>query len=366
VALERRDSVQVLTLAPDGTDPRWLGAAGHFTQLTYSYTLPGGPDQLTGTLQIPASSRTKAIDAGRIIQAYRGGVRVWDGKLDEAAPSDAGWLVSAHGAGTFGADFDAYYPGAFGSDAPVDQAITRGLRWVNPGIGTGSNVYLTAATDPAAVTVTDHLNNITGPAGSTWYIGRGNILSVYVPAWNTPTRILIATSPVTRSLYGYPTVLWCRYQSGSDSTSGTATFATTSVTNTPNATRHGNQELFVDLTPAGTMNQAAAQAILSSVLAKYIAASYGDTFTVRPGQLLTMGGAPCDLASEQAGIVCQLVFAAGGYGGEVVPALPICFTAGSYSYNDATQQATIGAYQNAKFDLSTLFSNWVTTHPPAA
>jgi len=80
----------VVTFAPDGTDPRWLGAAGHFTQLTYSYTLPGGPDQLTGLLQIPAGSRTKAIDAGRIVQAYRGAACVWDGKLDESAASDAG------------------------------------------------------------------------------------------------------------------------------------------------------------------------------------------------------------------------------------------------------------------------------------
>ena len=364
--LERRDSVQVLTLAPDGTDPRWLGAAGHFTQLTYSYTLPGGPDQLTGTLQVSAASRTKAIDAGRIIQAYRGGVKIWDGKLDESAASQGGWAVSAHGAGTFGADFDAYYPGAFGSDAPVDQAISRGLRWVNPGIGSGSNVYLGQPTDPAAVSITDHLNNITGPAGSTWYVGRGNILSVYVPVWNTPNRILIATSPVTRSLYGYPTVLWARYQSGSDSTSGTATFATTSVTNAAQAAKHGNQELFADLTPAGTISSGTAQTILSSILAKYIAASYGDTFTLRKGQLLTMGGAPVDLASEQAGFTAQLVFAAGGYGGEVVPALPVCFLAGSYTYDDSTQTATVGAYQNAKFDLPTLLSNWVTTHPPAA
>jgi len=357
----------VVTFAPDGTDPRWLGAAGHFTQLTYSYTLPGGPDQLTGLLQIPAGSRTKAIDAGRIVQAYRGAACVWDGKLDESAASDAGWQVSAHGAGTFGADFDAeWHGGSFTSDEPVNNAISRGLRWVNPGIGSGAGVYLAQPTDSASVTVTDHLNNITQPTGSTWYVGRGNILSVYTPNWTAPTRILIATAPVTRSLYGYPTVLWARYQSGSDSTSGTATFATTSVTNTANAAKHGNMELFIDLTPAGTMSSGTAQSTLSAILKKYTAASYGDTFTIRDGQLTTLGGTPVDLAAEQAGFTAQLVFAAGGYGGEVVPALPVTFTCGSYTYDDSTQQATIGAYQNAKFDLATLLSNWVTTHPPPA
>ena len=365
MALERDNSVQVLTLAPDGSNPLWLGQVGHFTQLTYSYTLPGGPDQLSGTLMLPGAGRSQAIDAGRIVKAYRGLVEVWDGKMDEAAPTAGGWQVTAHGAGTFGGDFEAeWHGGSFTSDEPVNNAITRGLRWVNPGIGSGSGVYLGQPTDSASCTITDHLNNITGPAGSTWYVGRNNVLSVYVPAWSTPTRILIATTPATRSLYGYPTVVWARYQSGSDTTSGTATFATTSVTNAANAAKHGNQEFFVDLSPAGTLTAGAAQAILSAILAKYVAASYGDTFTLRQGQLLTMGGAPCDLASEQAGFVAQLVFGAGGYGGEIVPVLPVTFMCGTYSYDDTTQTATVGAYQNVKFDLNTLLSNWVTLHPP--
>jgi hypothetical protein len=359
MALERADSVQVVTRAADGTDPQWLGTIGHFTQLTYSYTLPGGPDQLSGTLMLPGAGRSKAIDAGRQVQAYRGGLKVWDGKLDESAPTAGGWQIQAHGAGTFGADFMAeWHGGSFTSDEPVNNAITRGLRWVNPGIGSGSNVYLLQPSNSASVSITDHMNNITGPAGSTWYVGRNNVLTVSIPAWNTPNRILVATVPATRSLYGYPTVMYARYQSG------TSTFATTSVTNTANATRHGNQEYFIDLSAAGTQTAGAVQATLTSILAKYVAASYGDTFTIRHGQLLTMGGAPVDLASEQAGFCAQLVFGAGGYGGEIVPALPVCFTCGTWSYDDTTQTGTAGAYQNVKFDLNTLLANWVTLHPP--
>jgi hypothetical protein len=363
------DSAQVLTTAPDGTDPQWLGQAGHFTQLTYSYSLPGGADQLSGVLQKPATSRIRAIDAGRITAVYRGGVRVWDGKMDEAVPGTGGWQVAAHGAGTFGADFAAYYTGSYTSDGPVNSAISRGLRWVNPGIGSGSTVFLPVTPpDPASQTVTDHLNAITTPAGSVWYVGGGNILTVYTPSWTTPTRILIATSPVPRNLYGYPTVLYGRYQATADNpTSGAAaTFATTSVTNNANAARHGHMEVFADLSAAGVMTATAARGILSAALARYVAASYGGSFTIRRGQLLTMGGAAVDLGSEQAGSVCQLMFAAGGYGGEVVPALPVTFLTGAYSYDDTAQQATVTPYQAANFSLTTLLSDWVTLHPPKA
>jgi hypothetical protein len=363
------DSPQVVTTAPDGSDPQWLGQAGHFNQLTYSYTLPGGPDQLSGVLQKPAASRVRAIDAGRAVGVYRGGVRVWDGKMDEAIPGNNGWQIAAHGAGTYGTDFAAYYTGTYTSDGPVNLAISRGLRWVNPGIGSGSTVFLPATPpDPASQTITDHLNTITTTAGSVWRVGRWNILSVYAPSWTVPTRILIATSPAARNLYGYPTVIYGRYQATADNpTSGAAaTFGTTSITNTANAAKHGNMEVYADLSAHGVMSAGTAQGILTSILAKYVAASYGGSFTVRRGQLLTMGGTPVDIGSSQAGTVCQLVFAAGGYGGEIVPALPVTFLVGGYSYDDTAQQATITPYQAADFSLTTLLSDWVTLHPKPA
>src|SRR5437879_2261191 len=122
------DRPRVLTAAPDGTDIRWLGTLGFFSQLSYDFALPGVPGQLTGWLQRRVVSHPKAIDAGRIVQVYRGAKRMWDGKLDEAVAGDAGWQISAHGSGTFGDDFDAYYTGTFTADNPVNAAITRGMR----------------------------------------------------------------------------------------------------------------------------------------------------------------------------------------------------------------------------------------------
>jgi hypothetical protein len=365
------DQPQVVTFHPDGTDARWLGFAAHFGALNYGYAMPGGASQLSGVIQVSATNRLQAMDAGRIVKVYRGALEVWDGKLDEAAMGDSGYAISAHGAGTFGDDFDAYYTGTYTADNPVNAAIARtpfGLRWVNPGIGSGSDIFIPSIPDPASITITDHLNQITSPAGSVWYVGRNNILSVYTPSWKVPNRILVSTSPPSRSLYGYPTVIWIRYQITSDTatTGVAATYGTTSVTNNLNAGKHGNQEFYIDLSAAGNMTAGGAQAVAQAVIGKYIAAAFGGPFQVRYGQLLNMGGTPVDLANEQAGTVCQLMFAAGGYGGEVVPALPVTFLVGDYTYDYTTQIATISPYQLANFDLPTLLGDWVTIHTPKA
>jgi len=46
MALQRNAS-QVVTYTPLMTSPRWLGQIGHVTGLRYSWSLPGGPAQLS-------------------------------------------------------------------------------------------------------------------------------------------------------------------------------------------------------------------------------------------------------------------------------------------------------------------------------
>src|SRR5262249_42291014 len=128
------------------------------TGLTYSYAHPGGADQMSCTLQVPPSAPRKSLDPGRIVGIYRGAQRVWDGKLDQPQPSEGGWTVQAHGSGTFGGDFQAYYSTWNSTDA-IDQAISRGLRWTR-GTFSGSP-YTSQQTDPASVSITDFLNAIT-------------------------------------------------------------------------------------------------------------------------------------------------------------------------------------------------------------
>src|SRR5258707_1725812 len=80
----------VVTRRPDGTQPRHLGALGHVSALTYSWSNPGGPDQLSCTLQVPPDQRTDATNPGRICDVIRGGRVIWTGKLMEPAPPSAG------------------------------------------------------------------------------------------------------------------------------------------------------------------------------------------------------------------------------------------------------------------------------------
>src|SRR5215468_8435788 len=90
----------VATRAPDGSGWTPLGTLGNVAGLTYSDTMPGGPDSLTCVLQTSPSFRHPAFDPGRITEVYRGGSLIWHGKLGEPVPGDGGWQLSAKGAGT--------------------------------------------------------------------------------------------------------------------------------------------------------------------------------------------------------------------------------------------------------------------------
>src|SRR5262249_12046473 len=244
----RPGGATVATYAPDGTDQRWLGRTGYVTGLTYSTSLPGGADQMSCTLQVPPSAPRKSLEPGRIVGIYRGAQRVWDGKMDAPQPTEGGWTVQAHGSGTFGGDFMAYWTTWNSTDA-IDQAISRGLRWTRGTIS--GSVNTDTQTDSASVTLTDFLNNMSTPAGLVWQVGRNNILTVSA-APTTVSRLLVATAPVMRSLHGYYTRIYGRYQSAADDAdAGTpATYGTTSVSSSAQAAKHGSMEIFEDLAAA--------------------------------------------------------------------------------------------------------------------
>src|SRR6266568_1727517 len=138
------ETSQVVTLTPAGTDQRLLGQFGHVSGLTYSFSCPGGADTLSCTLQVSARDRPEALNPGRIVRVFRGAGSVWDGKLLEPTYGSDGWNITARGSGTLGSDFDAVYTGNWGVssfDNAVNAAITRGLRWINPGIGSPTGIW---------------------------------------------------------------------------------------------------------------------------------------------------------------------------------------------------------------------------------
>lgn len=342
---------RVATFYPDGTLCRHLGALGHVTPPVYSFTLPGGCNQLTCTLEREPTFRHEAMNVGRLVRAYRGGSVVWNGRMLEPVYSTNGWQLSAVGSGNFGAFFDAIYTTWSNQNDAVNQAIARGLNWVNPGIPAG--VFFGQQVDSGAQTIDALLNLFCTKGGYTWYVGRGNVLSVYLWSTTPVTRILTSTVPAPRTLGGDYNAIYARYQTTASKAGATAAYAVTSVTTAQSITQHGRMELYEDLSNAGPMSAGAAQALIQNKLNLYQRASFSGPFTVRQGELLTAGGTPVDLGCEQAGTVVRLVLQDYGYGGEIVPG-PVSFVVGTYEYDDSKGTAQITPFQALDLSLSGL------------
>jgi hypothetical protein len=355
---------QVVTYAPGFTNPRWLGAIGHVTSLQYSFNCPGGCDTFQCNLELEPNYRNEAMSTGRIIQVHRGGQVVWDGKLDEPQPTTSGWTISAEGSGNFASDMVAYYTSTWPASQPdqsINDAISRGLRWVNPGVGSPSGLWTGQEVDPGDQTIADLLNLCCSRGGLVWYVNSqpgamGNVLSVF----DLPTAVnynLVCTTPVGRTLGGYINTIFIRYQVTADNetTGASATFGLVSVQNTVSIGLYGPIETYIDLSDAGTMTSGQAETVGNYVLSIYQAVTFSGPFTVQPGQLLTTGGSPVDLGSVQAGGVCQLILTDFGYGGEVAPQ-PVTFIIGSYAWSEDDQTGTITPYQALNQSLSGLLS----------
>jgi hypothetical protein len=342
----------VRTTRPDGSDPQWLGAIAHVSGLAYSFTTPGGADQMSCVLQIPPSARTSAMDPGRTVEIYRGGSVVWTGKLNEPQPSVSGWSLAAHGLGTLGTDYCAVYVplSDWTLNAPVDQAISRGLPWVNPGISAG---WLAQQVDSGSQTVTDHLNMLATPSGQTWSVDRYGTLTVF-PLPTVVNRLIVATDPVARTIANDITTVFMKYEQ-SDDGQGNTTYGLTDAFDQEDIDLHGPQEIYQDLSNAGVMSAGAVQAVGNEVLARYQRAAWAGPFTVRFGQLLTTGGTPIDLGTEQSGNVARLLVTDAPFGGESYAGV-ITFLIGAYSYSDDDQTAQITPYTSARTDFASLLS----------
>lgn len=361
----------LVTFRPDGSQGRALAQYGRISPATYSYTTPGGCDQLTATFARPPKYRTDALAPGRILRGYRGGSVVWEGSIDEPAPSEQGWAVVAHGAGGYSNDYRAIWTGTWGTGTPdqvVNNAIGRGLDWVNPGIGAPSGMWVGQQVDTASATVTDILNLVCTKGGLTWLVAttpRGNVLSV-VPLPTAPNRILVTGSPLARSVAAGPTTLYLRYQSTSDAGNVPAVFGLTSVSQAGLEAAAGRKEDWDDLSSAGVLTAGAAQAVGNQALKKWQRVTFTDAVTARRGSLLNLGGTPADpgcfYTEGQTGMVCRLWLADYTPAGDVIVGAPAVLV-GAYEWNDADMVATITPAESLRHDFSALMSMIVDTRP---
>lgn len=391
----------ILTV-PEPLKGTWLDTVAIVENTIYSWSVPGGPSNLAFSLAGDIKNRQPSLNPGRIIQAFRGASCIWEGIMQEPTLTSTGWDCSANGAGTYGDNFGTLYD-TWNADEPIYQAIARGLRWANDGIGKPTGIYLQTPQDTGSMTVTDFLNQLcTGgalyysveppdgvrvPAGP-WKIRLrpfpndldGNPLSAgistpeqySVTEWQRidlkaklprlpPDLYVVNTNPIPRTLgIDYNTLL-IKYQKTGDTTAtstvkaAAATFETVVVDNPASVALHGRVEFYLDITSAGTMTIAQVNTIGQQILTKYTRANFATAFTVSPGQLLNNGGVPVDLGCNWAGKVASVQVMTQEFGGEVTYGT-VSFLVADYEYDDASQSATLTPYQSQFSDISNILA----------
>ena len=243
--------------------------------------------------------------------------------------------------------------GGWTPDAPIDRAISwyGGLRWVNPGV---TNAWWINSADVGAITITEHLNDVMGNNGNTWYVDQWRYLHTG-PLPSDVTHLLVVDVPAARTLYGDINNLWIKYIASDDGQGG-ITYGFTNYLDNDSWNKHGAHESYIDITNAGLLTGTAAQQVGANILSKYTRAAFAGPFSVRYGQLLTIGGSPVDLAMQRVGnMVCRLIFTDDPFGGEVV-AGPIEFPVGEYTYDDDSQTANVTPVQSYRTDIGKILS----------
>ena len=354
-------------VTPAGAQPAWLSLHGHVTGLKYSYLYPGGDDKAACVFEAPAALRSRILELGATVRIFRGGHKQWEGRLDEPVPlSPYGWQLTAVGVGNQPADYAATWS-AWPSGQPdevVNNAISRGLPVVNPGIGQPAGIWLGQQPDSASRTVKDILDLCCTRGGLGWYINGapGGLIGNDITVAALPsavTRLLVCNAPVPRTSGGDVKLIWIKYCSAADNvaSSTSATYAVTSVTNTG----HGGAEVYLDLSNAGVLSAGAAQAVGNNILKVYQRAGFAGPFDVPMGSLLTTGGVPVDPGCEQAGGLWRLILTDYAYGAEPSPITPPQFIVGGYEWDDQGQTGTATPYQMLDQSLSGLLSGPGTT-----
>lgn len=352
--MQRPGAVQLCSYAPDFSEPRWLGTLGNVAGLNYGDTMPGGNDTLQATIQMVRPGKPdSALKAGRILRAFQGTRWIWEGTLTAPVGVDQGWQITAAGAGHYGDTYAALDGSGFQhATTCIDAAISRGLRWINPGVS-DTGMWLSQPPDNCSIYINDWLNQITSGGAFTWHIGPWNTLGV-LPIPAQVTRLLVATAPASPTLNGYFNVLYTYYQALADTASSQALYLVGDTELGENQIEHGRFEAIWDLSSVGVMTGTDAETAAGDVLVRYNAASFSQPFTVAPGQYLTTGGQPVDLSTERAGEVVRLLLVDGGYGGQVTPSVSITFPVGAVQYDDDTQVLQVTPFQNVRNDLPSM------------
>lgn len=354
---ERRGTSAVWITDPEGNDGHYLGEYGHVGGLQWGSSYPGGPSTMQCSLDKPPSYRVASMSPGRLVQVRRGASIRWQGVLDEPQPAEDAWTITATGIGSLGNDFCDIWSAWRTPDDHINQAISRGLPWRNPGIST-TGIWLGDQQDSGSEQITDYLTESTVQGIVSWSVDARDGTLTMAPIPTTVNRLLVCTAPVARTVTDDINRLFIKYQITNDDsdTATTATYGVATCENTTDIAKHGPREYYYDLTANGIMAESDVIRNGNNILARYNRASFGGTFSVRQGQLLNLGGYPVDLGSEKAGFVARLLLSNLGYGGEV-SAVPVTVLCGGYTYYDSTQTADVVPFNRVASSLPDLLAS---------
>lgn len=332
----------------------WLaGLPGVVTDLTWATTWGSdsysGPVTASWKLSIPFESSVPYLRPGSSVEIYRGGVRVWNGVLNEPVRG-VPWEFNASGLGSLASNFAALTSTGAPTTIPqigVQYALTRGLAWAGGASAFSASAY--GEPSPYAMNRLDVLLNDSAQKNAQrWGVDANGIAFVRTDP-TTPKYVLDAhDAEIGVADEGLYTNVQARYVA---SVTGTppvpATYGTVTSTDANAVARYGTREYVLDLTKLGGLTSATAQLYADSMLKDLTIPAWVNSLTVDATKLRTMGGLPADIASVRAGEMVRL-FGARGNLGRLGNELMIDVVLGDVSYVDGATDLTIAPMKLAK------------------
>lgn len=326
-----------------------LDAVGAVSGLRFSTSVNG---DLAATWQMHLNSRTdhRALAPGRTVRIPIGATRAWQGILGNPRRGDV-WEFTATGWQALGQNYGSIAPtngNALELDDVVDDAIGRGLPWTRPAaLPTVPN-----GSEPSGYTrVVDVLNAVCDAKGKVWTVDRdGQLTAADRPS--TVAYLLQANDTAGgRTVRGFVTDVHVTYI---DWNSYAQTTILRSVTSRP----YGRFEDVLDLTDKGPISAAHAQDHGDNWLAKRgPRLRFTSAFSITPGQLLSPGGVPVDLATVQAsdGTVRVMLTDPDSAAGELALG-PVEVPVGETEYDVDSDTLTLTPLDHTPTGLQTVFS----------
>lgn len=340
--------------APAGGDRFCLDQFAIIQGLVTATTYPGGDSVATWQMTLDMRAQHRAWTYGRKIKIAVGASEIWHGFLDNPT-RDTVWSMTAYGLPSTTKQYVALAASdnnALNLDEVIDAAIARGMPLTRSGtfpsmppVAGGSPVTAPSGSQM----IDDSLDQVaTAQTSPTYWTTTTQGVMTMGAAPTVPSYILYATGVGGgRSVAGMVTDAFVMYQSAS----GVLSVDQRSAASRP----FGRFEQVLDETTLGLIPSTTADTLGDAFLARNPAsAKYTSTFTVTPGQLVTMGGVAVDLATVRAGFLANVIVTDPDSAGDVALAAIPNVLMGQTSYDWDADVLTLTPVYSAQDSLSAL------------